>query len=467
MSKMRQRPKCHGETCFERTLTLPVSAAKAFAWHERPGALDRLIPPWETVRIDKRGNGIQDGSTVELVQSIGPVKMRWISKHHDYKPGESFRDTQVSGPFASWQHLHEFRDDGESGSLLTDYIEYRIAGGVVGRWLGGRVIREKIESMFAYRHKTTADDLSVHTKHQGQGSMDIAITGTGGLVGSTIVPLLTTGGHTVTRMVRRDSREGEVSWDPTASSFDATALDGVEAVVHLAGENIASTRWSSAVKDRIRQSRVQGTRVLSEGLARMPRPPKVLVSASAIGFYGERGDEILDEESVAGAGFLANVVQEWESATQPAVEAGIRVANLRFGVVLSPRDGALAKMLTPFKMGDGGHVGSGQQYWSWISVDDAAGAIHHAVMTESLHGPVNAVSPNPVTNAEFTKTLGRVLRRPTVVPLPAFAARLALGEMANELLLASTRARPSKLAESGYEFRQPTLDAALRHLMGH
>ncbi len=295
--------------------------------------------------------------------------------------------------------------------------------------------------------------------------MQIAITGASGLVGSTLVPLLTTGGHHVTKVVRREPAEGEATWDPDGE-FDAAPLDGIDAVVHLAGENIAASRWSAKVKEKIRTSRVQGTRVLCEGLAKMQNPPKVLVCASAIGFYGDRCDEELNEESANGTGFLADVAQQWEAATQPARDAGIRVVNLRFGVILSPKDGALAKMLLPFKLGGGGRVGSGKQYWSWISIDDAAGAVHHALMTDSLSGPVNAVAPNPVTNGEFTKTLGRVLNRPTVVPMPAFAARLALGEMADELLLASIRVEPQKLRRSGYEFRQPTLEAALRHLLG-
>jgi uncharacterized protein (TIGR01777 family) len=255
-------------------------------------------------------------------------------------------------------------------------------------------------------------------------------------------------------------------WNPQAERFDASPLDGVDAVVHLAGENIAASRWNARVKQRLRDSRVAATRRLCEGLAEMSSRPKVLVCASAIGFYGDRGDELLDEESRPGSGFLADLAQDWECATAPAAEAGIRVVNLRFGVILSPKDGALAKMLMPFKLGVGGRVGSGKQYWSWISIDDAAGAIHHTMMTDDLVGPVNAVAPNPVTNQEFTKTLGRVLRRPTFVPMPAFAARLALGEMADELLLASSRVEPRKLIQSGYDFRQPTLEAALRHLLG-
>jgi uncharacterized protein (TIGR01777 family) len=296
--------------------------------------------------------------------------------------------------------------------------------------------------------------------------MHIAVTGSGGLIGGQLMPFLTAGGHSVTPLVRGIVSEGQLAWDPTAEAFDASALDGVEGVVHLAGQNIAASRWTAAFKERIRESRIHGTRVLCEGLARMAAPPKVLVSASATGFYGDRGDEILDENSPCGNGFLAEVAREWEAATEPVSAAGIRVVHLRFGVALSGEGGALAKMLTPFKIGAGGIVGSGRQFWSWLALDDAVGAIHHVLMTDSLDGPVNAVSPNPVTNAEFTKTLGRVLSRPTIVPVPAFAARLALGEMAEALLLASARVEPKRLVDSGYQFRYVSLEDALRHALG-
>lgn len=451
---------------FERRLPLPVSAAEAFAWHERLGALDRLIPPWESVNILERGDGVRDGSVVKLLNRIGPLKLTWVAEHHDYESGRCFRDTQTSGPFASWKHRHEFESDSSDTDMLKDRIEYRLPGGTLGALLGGRFVRNKIERMFEYRHNTTYADLAAHSKYQGVGPMHIAVTGSSGLVGSSLVPLLTTGGHTVTRLVRSDAGEGEVLWDPHADSFDASPLDGVDAVVHLAGKNIASSRWTARTKQQMRDSRVAATRTLSEGLANMSAPPKVLVCASAIGYYSERGDELLTEESSPGSSFLAELVKDWELATEPALAAGIRVVNLRFGVILSPKDGALAKMLLPFKLCAGGRVGSGRQYWSWVSIDDAIGAAHHALMTEDLSGPVNVVAPNPATNYEFTKTLGRVLRRPTIIPMPAFAAKLALGEMADELLLASCRVDASYLVNSGYEFRQPTLEAALRHLLG-
>jgi uncharacterized protein (TIGR01777 family) len=257
----------------------------------------------------------------------------------------------------------------------------------------------------------------------------------------------------------------DIRWDPAAGTLETSALEGSEAVVHLAGESLAE-RWTAEKKTRIRDSRVRGTRLLSQALAQLAMPPKVLVSASAMGYYGNRGEEILTEESPSGSGFLAEVCRAWEAATEPALQKGIRVVHLRFGLVLSPAGGALGKMLPVFRMGVGGTVGSGRQYVSWIARDDAVGAIHHAIMTETLQGPANAVAPHPVTNQEFTKTLGKALGRPTMVPLPAFAARLMFGEMADELLLASTRVRPVKLQATGYGYRYPELEVALRHLLG-
>ncbi|MBM4092103.1 MAG: TIGR01777 family protein [Planctomycetes bacterium] len=295
--------------------------------------------------------------------------------------------------------------------------------------------------------------------------MHIAVTGSRGLIGGAIVAELAQAGHRVTRVVRGTAEPDQVSWDPEASVFDASCLAGVDAVIHLAGESIARGRWTAAIKERILASRANGTRVLCEGLARMAAPPAVLVSASAIGYYGSRGDQLLSEGSEPGDGFLPTVVREWEAATGPAAAAGTRVVLARFGVVLSPRGGALKKMLTPFQLGLGGILGSGRQYLSWIALNDAAGAVHHALAANTLHGPVNVVAPYPVTNAEFTKTLGRVLGRPTVARVPAFAARLALGEMADALLLASTRVHPGQLLASGYPFRCGNLEETLRHLL--
>jgi uncharacterized protein (TIGR01777 family) len=298
--------------------------------------------------------------------------------------------------------------------------------------------------------------------------MIVAVTGSSGLVGTALVDALAAEGHAVRRMVRRPVRDAqrEIRWEPAAGTIEAEQLAGVDAIVHLAGENLAGHRWTESVKARIRDSRIQGTRLLCETLAGLASKPSVLVSASAIGYYGDRGAEVVDESSPPGRGFLAELCQAWEAETHPARDADVRVVNLRLGVVLSRRGGALAKMLTPFKLGLGGVIGSGQQYLSWVSLDDVVSAIQFALAAAALAGPVNAVAPQPVTNREFTKTLGRVLRRPTVFPMPAFAARWAFGEMADEMLLSGVRVEPHVLSSAGFAFQHPQLELALRHAIG-
>ncbi len=302
--------------------------------------------------------------------------------------------------------------------------------------------------------------------------MKIIVTGATGLIGSKLIRTLISEGHSVTRLVRGGSQTfrapgtSAVEWNPDAGRIDGKELEGHDAAVHLAGESVAEGRWTPEKKARIRESRVKGTRLLAETLAGLSARPQVLVAASAVGFYGDRGDEVLREESASGTDFLSEVCREWEKAALPASQAGIRVVNLRIGVVLSPDGGALAKMLPPFRLGAGGRIGSGDQYMSWITIDDMVGVILHALKNDSVRGPVNAVAPRPVTNAEFTKTLGRVLGRPTLFPVPAFAARLAFGEMADALLLSSARVEPSRLIATDYKFAYPELEGALRHVLG-
>jgi uncharacterized protein len=296
--------------------------------------------------------------------------------------------------------------------------------------------------------------------------LDVLISGSTGLIGSALVSALEEDGHRVRRLTRSGgSSEDVVRWDPSAGEIDAIRIEGVDAVVHLAGENIVG-RWTDAKKARIRDSRVRGTRLLAETLARLPAPPGVMVSASATGYYGDRGNELLSEESAPGDSFLAGVGQEWEAAADPARDAGVRVVHPRFGIVLSTEGGALGTTLPIFKLGAGGKIGSGRQYWSWIAIDDVVGAILHVLTEGSLEGPVNVTVPDPPTNAEYTRVLGRVLGRPTVFPLPAPVARIMLGQLADELLLASQRIEPARLKETGYSYRYPELEGALRHLLG-
>ena len=296
--------------------------------------------------------------------------------------------------------------------------------------------------------------------------MKVLISGATGMIGSALSQELADGGHRVNRLTRSPGSSDDVGWDPSAGEVSTSRLEGVDAVVHLAGESIAEGRWTSARKRRILESRRQGTRLLAETIANLSEPPGVMVSASAVGYYGDRGNELLREQSGPGNNFLAEVCQVWEGAADPARRAGIRVVHTRFGIVLSPKGGALGTTLPIFKLGGGGRIGNGRQYWSWVALDDVVGSIIHALTSDALEGPANVGSPNPLTNAEYTKVLGKVLNRPTFFAVPAPAIRVVIGGMADALLLASQRMEPAKLEETGYEFRYPELEGALRHLLG-
>jgi uncharacterized protein (TIGR01777 family) len=296
--------------------------------------------------------------------------------------------------------------------------------------------------------------------------VNVLVSGATGLIGSALIPELEAGGHRVSRLTRSPEDDEDVGWDPATGEVDAPRLEGHDAAVHLAGESIGEGRWTPEKKRRIMESRRQGTSLLAAALAGLPTPPKVMVSASAVGYYGDRGNEVLREDSRPGSDFLAAVCREWEAAAEPARQAGIRTVHPRFGVVLSPKGGALGRTLPIYKLGGGGRIGSGRQWWSWVALDDVVGAVLHALEGDSVEGPVNVGSPNPLTNAEYTRVLGKVLNRPTIFPLPAPVAQLALGEVADALLLASQRVEPARLRETGYKFRYPELESALRHLLG-
>jgi hypothetical protein len=405
---------------------------------------------------------------VELRVHAGPVPTTWKLEHRDYLANQQFRDVLVEGPFTSWVHTHGFSPDGPQASVLDDHIAYELPLGGLGDAVAGGFAAGTLQRVFAYRHAVTLNDLERHAEFADRPRMRIAITGATGFIGSQLAAFLSTGGHEVLRIGRGAVRPGvvDVSWDPHRGQLDGRALEGVDAVIHLAGASIAD-RWSDAHKRAIRDSRVEGTSLLAHTLAGLSRKPRVLLSGSAIGVYGSRGDEVLDEGSHFGTDFLADVGRAWEAATAPAERAGIRVVHLRTGIVQGAAGGALAKQAPLFKLGLGGPLGSGTQWVSPIALDDHIGATHFCLMRDDIAGPVNLVAPDAVTNATFTKVLAHVLSRPALAPAPAFALRLALGrEMADATVLASQRVVPGALQAKGFRWRHASLEQMLRFELG-
>ena len=458
-----------------------ISSNELFAWHIREGAFERLNPPWQQFKVIERKGNIKNGGTVEIkMKIVGPIHRTWLVKHSDYIEGKQFRDSQIKGLFSSWTHIHLFNSLELSSCMLEDHIEYSLPAGVLSERIASPLINKKLNQMFSYRHRLTRDDLRVHaTANKIRGNdrpMTIGITSSGGFLGSSLILFLTTGGHRVIRFIRhRPTTDHDkldlknvksIQWNPS-SYTDLSSLNGrMDAVVNLAGENIFG-KWTNEKRKRVFDSRVNTTRSLCKLLSSLDKPPKVLVSASATGYYGDRGDELLTEESQSSIGFLSDVCRNWEESTKIAKESAIRVVNLRLGIVLSSSGGLLSKILPLFKLGLGGRIGKGNQYMSWIGLDDLLGLVLYAIADESITGPVNAVSPNPLTNADFTATLGKVMSRPTIFSIPESIIKLALGEeLANAAILSSTRVIPKRLIKIGYQFRFPYLESVLRHTLG-
>lgn len=462
---------------FTATHPFDVSVEELFDWHERPGAFARLNPPWAPVSVASHQGGIRDGARVLLKVPLGPISLPWHLEHKNYLRPVRFEDHQISGPFSQYHHVHSFSPlpptDGSSDrALLTDTVNFTLPCGALGRALTEQRFLSTFAALFRYRHRTTSLDLAQHKRFASHPRQHILVSGSSGLVGRALIPYLETAGHRISTLVRKkplhkadELGTHQIAWDPL-SGIQFPSLTGIDAVVHLAGEGIASSRWTAEKKRRIRDSRVNGTSNLCESLLALTPRPRTLICASAIGIYGSRGDELLTEESSQGEGFLAEVTSEWEKASDIARAAGIRVVHLRFGIILSPRGGALGRMRVPFSLGLGGPLSNGNQWMSWIGIDDVLGLIEQSLFDPRLEGPVNAVAPHPVTNAEFTATLAAVLNRPAPFRVPRLALRSAFGELADEALLASQRAVPQKALAAEYNFRDPSLRGALCHLFG-
>ncbi|HAN30006.1 MAG TPA: TIGR01777 family protein [Myxococcales bacterium] len=444
---------------------LPHRLEEVFEWHDQPGALQRLLPPWERVEVVASSGHIRAGAEVHLQMRVGPLVSRWHARHGVYEPPHHFEDEAVKSPFAFWRHSHHFCTVTE-GTSLEDRVRWRLPFHRAVSWLLTPWVQRRLDAMFAFRHRRTQEDLARLSRYGSNEPITVAITGSSGLVGQNLSALLSTGGHRVISLVRRDSSgDHEVKWDPRDSAMDLSALHGVDVVVHLAGEPLAAGRWSRERKHAIMESRRQGTANLASALARMSTPPKTLISASAIGWYGDR-EQPVDERAEQGEGFLSDVCEAWERATVTAHEAGIRVVTPRIGVVLDPKHGALGKMLPIWRAGLGGPVGSGEQGFSWVALDDLLAAMLLMMTNSELQGPVNVVSPQKTSNIQFAKALGRVLGRPALVPVPRLAIELLYGQMGRETVLSGAFVVPHKLSEAGFEWSQPDLEDALRFILG-
>jgi uncharacterized protein (TIGR01777 family) len=439
---------------------IPVSAEEAYAWHLGPGALKRMLPPWLDAHfLFPPARPDQEGGKVGLRLKWGPLSKNWILVHKNCLPNQEFSDVQVEGPFRQYLHRHHFVSDGMLSSRLIDEITYSIP-------FFSKIIEKELTRYFSWRHRILKDDLATLDRYP-KTPLRILLSGSSGFIGSQLVDFLSLAGHEVIRLVREKNKRAKdaIFWDPGHGEVNKEDFEGFDAIIHLAGSGIANKRWTKKNKEQLFLSRCRDTWLLSQILCRLHRPPRTLICASAIGYYGDRKEEELTEESSRGEGFLADLCEKWEKATDAIENRGTRVVHARFGAVLGAKGGMLRKMLGPFRWGMGGRIGSGRQIVSWIGIDDLLGAITHCLMKEEISGPVNLVAPQPVTQAEFTRLLAKKVHRPAFCHVPATFLKLVLGEMANELLLSSQKVKPQKLLETGYPFRYPDLKTALDFVM--
>lgn len=438
---------------------LPVPAKEAFAWHLRKGALERLLPPWRSVDLSfPPGSPVEEGSQVGLDIGVGPFRVHWLLEHSNYIENQEFTDIQLKGPFKSYSHCHRFLPSGSTSCTLRDEIAFETS------CFADRIIAE-LTRYFSWRHAILKEDLECLCRYS-KTPMRLLLSGATGFIGSGLLHFLRLSGIEVVRLVRKVEAHASdaICWDPERGNFQKRDFEGFDAVIHLTGANVGEKRWSPARKEKLFVSRCRDTWVLSQVLSHLDNPPKTVICASAIGFYGDRGEEELTEESAQGTGFLADLCGKWEQSLQSIGGRGARVVHARFGQVLGARGGVLKKMLPAYQMGLGGKMGSGKQWMSWVGIDDLYGALYHILKTEALHGPVNIVAPKPLRQADFAALLAHKLHRPMLGTLPTVLLKGVFGEMAEELLLSSAKAKPAKLLDSGYKFRYQNLLSALKYV---
>ncbi|EDY81627.1 conserved hypothetical protein TIGR01777, putative [Verrucomicrobiia bacterium DG1235] len=450
---------------FEKRSEIQASARELFEWHGRPGAFARLTPPWQTVEVLREDAGLATGKRIELKLGTPLGKRVWKARHTSCVEGQEFTDTQDQGPFKSWTHRHEFAQWGESSAELIDQIDFELPFGSLGEALGSSFVERQLEKSFEYRHWITKKDLELKAALPHFRPMKIAITGGSGFLGTQLSALLNSQGHEVFVVTRSKRRESDIRWDPHKGEIELSRMEGLDAVIHLAGESLTSGRWNEERKRRLWSSRVDSTAFLADVFLRLEKPPGVFLSGSGIGFYGSETETVFAEGSRRGEGFLAELCEAWEAAALRVESLGARVCLLRTGVVIDPRGGALQQMLPAFRLGLGGPLGDGKQWFPWIGLEDWMGAVNWLLFCEEVSGPVNLVAPEALRQRQFAKILGRRLGRPAVLPAPRWAIRLALGEMGDQALLSSIRAEPKVLEDSGYRFAVPRLEEAFERVL--
>lgn len=449
---------------YKKQSRINGSAPAVFAWHERPGALERLTPPWMALKSVSATHGLYPGSRVRVNLSVMGLPFSMEAEHLDYKPHHMFRDRLLKSPFSKWTHTHGFTDLGDGTSELEDSIRYTFPFYFTG-WMK-KLAEQEVARMFEFRHRITQEDIARH--RICPGPLTVLVSGASGVIGRQLCYFLTTGGHRVIRLVRRRPRPGgdEIFWDPALGQLDLRGAGSIDAVVNLNGNRIFSGWWTRKRRAEIIRSRTDSTRTLALAIGRLASPPEVFISASAVGYYGETGEKVVTEASPPGSLFISKICQEWERAANPAMAAGIRTVFARIGVALTPGGGALAELLPAFKLGLGTRIANGSQYMSWISMDDVLYALYHTMYTPTLEGAVNIVAPAPVTNIDFTRDLAAVLGRPAPFAIPGGAVEFLWGKRGREVLLSSTRVMPEKLLASGFRFRHPRLFDALGGSLG-
>jgi len=457
---------------YEHIADFDMPVQRVWQWYDSPGAFRRIMPEWEGITPLQAG-ALKNGETTKFKVRIGPIKKKWVAQHHSVVQGEVFHDRMVKGPFGTWEHEHRFTPVDANTSQIHDIVQWKLPLHMLTWWTAPFTVKGRMDQMFAYRANRVNSDLTRIDEFEHLARQKVLVSGSTGLIGMQLCAFLAAAGHEVTRLIRPTTRippdasnDSVVVWDDLKGEVIEGDLNGFDTVIHMAGAGIGDKRWNKKRKEIIEKSRTVPTNNLTTLLGQLDRPPKTFICSSAIGLYGNSQEKMLDENSEAGDDFLAKTVLNWEAAAQPAVDAGIRTIWIRTGIVVTSMGGALKKLLLPAKLGAGGPVGGGKQYYSWISLDDQIYAIQHLMMTKECQGPYNLTAPNPVTQKQFAKSIGRVLRRPAFMPLPGFVLKILLGQMAQSLVLNGQRVLPNRLVASGYDFQDDNLELCLRRCLG-